>query len=75
MRKLAWFAGGFAGACLVGCYAPGLLLPALAVLAGLTLVALLLRLVGRKRPALPVSPAAIVRRVLALGLGGVAAAG
>ena len=75
MRKLAWFTGGFAGACLVGCYAPGLLLPALAVLACLTLVALLLRLVGRKRPALPVSLPAIVRRVLALGLGGVVAAG
>ena len=75
MRKLAWFAGGFAGACLVGCYVPGLLLPALAVLACLALAALLLRLAGRKGPALPVSLSAIVRRVLALGLGGVAAAG
>lgn len=75
MRKLAWFTGGFAGVCLVGCYAPGLPLPALAALSCLALAALLLRLAFRKRPALPSSLTGGVRRVLALGLGGLAAAG
>ena len=48
MRKLAWFTGGFAGMCLVGCYVPELLFPILAVLAVLIPAALGLRLAARK---------------------------
>lgn len=75
MRKLAWFTGGFAGMCLVGCYVPELLFPILAVLAVLIPAALGLRLAARTGRFHAASLAAAARRALALGLGGVAAAG
>ena len=75
MRKLAWFTGGFAGMCLAGCYVPELLFPILAVLAVLIPTALGLRLAARTGRFHAASLAAAARRALALGLGGVAAAG
>lgn len=75
MRKLAWFTGGFAGMCLAGCYVPELLFPILAVLAVLIPTALGLRLAARKDLFHAASLAAAARRALALGLGGVTAAG
>lgn len=75
MRKLAWFTGGFAGMCLAGCYVPELLFPILAVLAVLIPAALGLRLAARTGRFHAASLAAAARRALALGLGGVAAAG
>ena len=75
MRKLAWFTGGFAGMCLAGCYVPELLFPILAVLAVLIPAALGLRLAARKDLFHAASLAAAARRALALGLGGVTAAG
>lgn len=70
MRKLAWFAAGFAAVCLVRCYTSAAL-PVLAAAGCLTLLCLPLRLSARSRPAL----FAAARRGLALGLGAVLAWG
>lgn len=74
MRKLCWFSGGFAVACLLCCYgAHGLYRPLSAAFGALAaLCPLLLRTVGRARlPRLT----AVLRRLSALCLGGVLAAG
>lgn len=84
MRKLAWFSGGFALACLLSAYALGGLLPAL-IAAGIFAAALTAALATRPRgtesPDLSLLPAGrravfqIVRRLAALCLGAALAFG
>lgn len=68
MRKLAWFAAGFAGACLLCCYT-AVTLPLPAAAGCFALFCLLLRPILRRRPRTVLR--AIARRGLALGLGAV----
>lgn len=75
MRKLAWFTGGFAAVCLLGCYGPaGCLLPCAAGAGAFFLLSLILWLAVRRRPSRGTLFAA-ARRALALCLGGLLAAG
>ena len=84
MRKLAWFSGGFALACLLSAYALGGLLPAL-IAAGIFAAALTAALATRPRgtesPDLSLLPAGrravfqIARRLAALCLGAALAFG
>lgn len=76
MRKLAWFSGGFALICLLCCYGPaGLYRPLTGALAAGALAAVILRMAQTRRELLRGRAAAILRRGLALLLGGVLAAG
>ncbi len=76
MRKLAWFTAGFAGACLVCSYgAVGLYRPLLPALSGLVLAGLSLRLALFEEKAPLTRGLAVLRRGIALCLGGAAAAG
>lgn len=75
MRKLAWFTAGFAGVCLLGCFGPdGVLLPGAAAFGVMSVVALICFLLSRKGLSHK-GLFSVARRALALGLGGLAAAG
>ena len=75
MRKLAWFTAGFAAVCLLGCFGPeGCLLPCGLAAAVMALAALVLRLFSRERFSRKGLYSA-ARRILAIGLGGLVAAG
>ena len=75
MRKLAWFTAGFACSCLWGCFGPqNSLLPSALSFGALAGVALVLFLSARQRLSRRRLFAA-ARRVLALSLGGLIAAG
>lgn len=76
MRKLAWFSGGFALACLLCVYGPAdLFRPLAAVFGALFLLSLGARILLARRELPPVRLTAILRRCLALSLGAVLAAG
>lgn len=76
MRKLAWFVAGFAAACLLCSYAaPDLWRPLLAGSAALTLAVLIPWQTLRRRDPPRGQAFAILRRVFALALGTVTAAG
>ena len=75
MRKLAWFAAGFALLCGAVCHGPeGTLLPAALCGGALAIAALTVLLLTRRDPARPAG-FRVARRVLAVGLGGLVAAG
>ena len=75
MRKLAWFAAGFALLCGAVCCGPeGTLLPAALCGAVLAVAASAARLLTRRDPARRII-FQTARRVLAIGLGGIVAAG
>lgn len=76
MRKLAWFSGGFALVCLLCCYGPaGLYRPLAGGLAAGTLVVAALRGAQARRALRQGRLTAVLRRGLALLLGGMLAAG